>query len=244
MSSCPSRDSLQGLLDERLEGPELEAIEIHIEICPSCQDLLEGLTRGLGWKSTIPECSGAEPLEIEHAIDEPEPSGGSTSELTADFLPVDSIRTLTHSGHSQRLAERRARQSPHRVALGPRLRDPGPAGRGWHGSRLQSAAGGAQPPGRLEDDSWRKSGEARPPCSGFRSKPRQSPGFGISTSFRSTTSAKSTARPMCLSSCSRGAAWQTGSRARRSPDDPQPSCWRRWFWRSAKRTKRASSTAT
>ena len=45
MSSCPSRDSIQGLLDECLEGMELEEIVIHIEICANCQELLEALTR-------------------------------------------------------------------------------------------------------------------------------------------------------------------------------------------------------
>jgi hypothetical protein len=58
MSRCPDRDSIQGLLDERLEGMELEEIVIHIEVCPSCQDLLEDLTRGRGWKSTMPDSSG------------------------------------------------------------------------------------------------------------------------------------------------------------------------------------------
>ena len=97
MSSCPSRESLQGLLDERLEGLELEEIVIHIEVCPGCQELLEDLTRGLGWKSTMPELSGAGGLEIEQPIDEADLPDRSTDELTADVLPTGSTQTLTQS---------------------------------------------------------------------------------------------------------------------------------------------------
>jgi eukaryotic-like serine/threonine-protein kinase len=98
MNACPSQDSLHGLLDERLEGPELQELVIHIEICTSCQELLENLTRGQGWKSTMPDCSGAGDLEIEEAHDESGAARGSTDELTGDVLSAGAIRTLTQSG--------------------------------------------------------------------------------------------------------------------------------------------------
>ncbi len=97
MSSCPSRDSIQGLLDECLEGPELEEIVIHIEICPICQELLEDLTRGRGWKSTIPD-SSVVGVEIAEGIGEADPARGSTDEQTGDFSPPGLAATLTSSG--------------------------------------------------------------------------------------------------------------------------------------------------
>jgi serine/threonine protein kinase/tetratricopeptide (TPR) repeat protein len=98
MNSCPGRDSIQGLLDECLEASEFEEIVIHIEVCASCQELLEALTRGHGWKSTMPDCSVAGELELERAPVERDPALGSTDELTGELLPAGSIRTLTLSG--------------------------------------------------------------------------------------------------------------------------------------------------
>ncbi len=97
MHACPSRDSIQGLLDERLLGAELEEIVVHIENCAACQELLESLTRGLGWKSTMPDSSRSG--ELEQSSDERDPARGSTDELTGDFGPADSVRTLSQGGH-------------------------------------------------------------------------------------------------------------------------------------------------
>ncbi len=97
MSPCPRSESLQGLLDEFLEGPELEEIVIHIEICVSCQEVLEDLTRGLGWKSTMPELSGVPKLDFEQEIEEFDLAGRSANSLPGDISSADSARTLTQS---------------------------------------------------------------------------------------------------------------------------------------------------
>ena len=55
MIACPSQDLLVGLLENRLDGVELDGIVVHIEICISCQQQLEDLTRGEVWKSTLGE---------------------------------------------------------------------------------------------------------------------------------------------------------------------------------------------
>ncbi len=59
MSACPGEDMLLGLLNEGLDGSELAEIVIHVETCLTCQEHLEALTRGQGWKSTV-EDTGCE----------------------------------------------------------------------------------------------------------------------------------------------------------------------------------------
>jgi serine/threonine-protein kinase len=44
MTHCPSSDLLRLLLADRLAGAEAEAVEAHVETCPSCQQALEQLT--------------------------------------------------------------------------------------------------------------------------------------------------------------------------------------------------------
>ncbi len=44
MTQCPSDERLASLLDERLDGDELSAIEAHLEGCARCQQALEELT--------------------------------------------------------------------------------------------------------------------------------------------------------------------------------------------------------
>jgi serine/threonine-protein kinase len=46
MTRCPSSELLQGLLADRLAGADAEAVESHVEACPSCQQALEDLTGG------------------------------------------------------------------------------------------------------------------------------------------------------------------------------------------------------
>jgi WD40 repeat protein/tRNA A-37 threonylcarbamoyl transferase component Bud32 len=43
MLPCPARDRLTGLLDETLSDEERREIEIHVESCPACQKVLDGL---------------------------------------------------------------------------------------------------------------------------------------------------------------------------------------------------------
>jgi serine/threonine protein kinase/Tfp pilus assembly protein PilF len=57
MSDCPSLNRIRGLLDERLDGPELAAMVNHVETCPRCQQRLESLTRGHGLQAKAPEVS-------------------------------------------------------------------------------------------------------------------------------------------------------------------------------------------
>ena len=86
MSPCPSRDSLQGLLDECLsEGRSWKRSSIHVEICPSCQELLEKLTRGQGWKSTDARLLGGGRARDRGSADEADPARGSTDEQTGDL---------------------------------------------------------------------------------------------------------------------------------------------------------------
>ena len=242
MSPCPSRDSLQGLLDEKLEGPELAEIVIHIEICPRCQERagdsderprleIDG-ARGPGRPdpagearrfrraavtrpsiSRVRTATGRAIDRLEFGRRQHEFADGRNSDRPIRF------EQLPRAGQPMAPPDPNRGRPPNRLAQGPRLRDPGAAGRGGHGGRLQGAAGRAQPPGRLEDDSRRKPGAAGPPASDSRSRPRRSRGSATPISSRSTTSAKSTACPSCRSSCSREAAWQTGWRARPSRDD-------------------------
>ena len=121
MSACPSQDQLHGLLNECLDGPELAEIVIHIETCPRCQEQLEDLTRGHGWKTTAPEVSGERGVDegtaahsrvqlendpggdaidvakISAAIDDPDPAGGNTDPATTDNLAADPDQTVTQS---------------------------------------------------------------------------------------------------------------------------------------------------
>ena len=94
-------------------------------------------------------------------------AGGSTDPARRR-QPVDRPeRTLTQNGPPDRLNQL-VKSSGTRtgMAQGPRLRDPGAAGRGGHGGRLQGAARRAQPPGRLEDDPRRQPGARRTMSSG------------------------------------------------------------------------------
>jgi len=119
MTACPSRDLIVELLNDCLDGTELAETVAHIENCPRCQEHLEDLTRGHGWKTTVPEVSGergpeggaaaqstaelengsaADAIgvpEIEDTIDdtEPVPAGGSTDPAATDDKPADPDRT-------------------------------------------------------------------------------------------------------------------------------------------------------
>ena len=62
MNACPSQDRLVGMLENRLDGVELDGLVVHIEICIPCQSQLEDLTRGEAWKSTLREEA---PVELE-----------------------------------------------------------------------------------------------------------------------------------------------------------------------------------
>src|SRR5271166_1866175 len=92
MSLCPSDDLLLGLLEERLAGPELAEIVIHVEICPRCQEYLECLTRGQFWRTTAPAVvadrrpAGAAPQSTIQAEGGPTASavGGAEIEDTID----------------------------------------------------------------------------------------------------------------------------------------------------------------
>jgi serine/threonine protein kinase len=46
VAACPSEESLALMLDDRLEGPEAEAVEAHVAACRACQAALERMTAG------------------------------------------------------------------------------------------------------------------------------------------------------------------------------------------------------
>ena len=124
MTACPSEDQLRQLLDDRLIGLALAEIVGHVEVCPSCHEQLEALTRGNRSKTTLGDVSNetgtengsiasAPPrvaddqtadfiavAEIVVATDdtEPFPGVGSTDQLTGDFGEVDSDRTRSQTG--------------------------------------------------------------------------------------------------------------------------------------------------
>ncbi len=131
MSPCPRSESLQGLLDENLDGPEFDEIVIHIEICVSCQELLEDLTRGLGWKSTMPELSGVpKKLDFEQEIEEfdlgrQKCPNSLPGDISSRPIPP---RTLTQSEPLGTSPGSEPGSRSDRLANGARLRDPGPAG--------------------------------------------------------------------------------------------------------------------
>jgi WD40 repeat protein/tetratricopeptide (TPR) repeat protein/predicted Ser/Thr protein kinase len=58
MSLCPPREGLERLLAEQLDGPERDAVEVHVEACAACQRLLARLAEdadgaeGLGQPSS------------------------------------------------------------------------------------------------------------------------------------------------------------------------------------------------
>jgi serine/threonine protein kinase/Tfp pilus assembly protein PilF len=117
MIDCPSRDLLLGLLENRLEGPALDELVVHIEICAPCQDHLEDLTRRDVWKSTLrdaPEEAGFQDDQVGQStaevagvapdhdagaavLEEPGPAGGSTDAATKDYEPSDFDRTRSQS---------------------------------------------------------------------------------------------------------------------------------------------------
>ena len=85
-----------------------------------------------------------------------------------------------------------------------RLRDPGRAGPGRHGRRLQGPAPAAEPPGRPEDDPRRQPRPRRRSWPGSATRPRRWPGCGTPTSCRSTTSARSAGLPFFVAGAARG----------------------------------------
>jgi serine/threonine protein kinase/lipoprotein NlpI len=119
------------MLENRLDGVELEGIVVHIEICLSCQEQLEDLTRGDAWKSTLRESSGGPSFdpaglglsklflgnptidvpgarEVGEAL--PLPSGGSTDAATYDHKPADDHETRSRSDSPLEPARTRARE--------------------------------------------------------------------------------------------------------------------------------------
>jgi WD40 repeat protein/tRNA A-37 threonylcarbamoyl transferase component Bud32 len=61
MTRCPSSELLQQLLADRLSGPEAEALEAHVEVCSSCQQVLEE------WTGGATETRGGEPPALEES---------------------------------------------------------------------------------------------------------------------------------------------------------------------------------
>jgi eukaryotic-like serine/threonine-protein kinase len=122
MNVCPSEDLLRGLLDERLQGCELDEVVIHVEICPLCQEHLENLTHGHGGKTTqkelsprtdirdeatavfiarpdnAPDVLGRRLAEIDRGSDRPHESEGNADDATTDHDGADQGRTATHIG--------------------------------------------------------------------------------------------------------------------------------------------------
>jgi serine/threonine protein kinase/Tfp pilus assembly protein PilF len=122
MNVCPSEDLLRGLLDERLQGRELDEVVIHVEICPVCQQHLESLTRGQGGKTTqkellpgtdthdeataifiarpenAPDVSDRRHAEIELGSICPSEATGNADHATTDHGAGDQDRTAAHIG--------------------------------------------------------------------------------------------------------------------------------------------------
>src|SRR5688500_2705016 len=46
MTPCPPADRYERLLDQRLTGPEYDAVTRHLEECHTCQAVLERMTAG------------------------------------------------------------------------------------------------------------------------------------------------------------------------------------------------------
>lgn len=45
MSACPSKESLEQFLSDRLSAADEQAVSLHIEHCPACQQHLEARTQ-------------------------------------------------------------------------------------------------------------------------------------------------------------------------------------------------------
>jgi serine/threonine protein kinase/lipoprotein NlpI len=128
MSACPSDDLLLEMLNERLQGPKLAEIVIHVETCRICQEQLENLTRGRGWKTTVPEGVGerrpeardtpgladqeknggsAEGFRLARdgdSSDKADSAGGSTAQASTDLTPDDPERTHSRLGNRKESA--------------------------------------------------------------------------------------------------------------------------------------------
>jgi hypothetical protein len=84
MSECPSREQLALLLAEQLGESETGRVEAHLEKCPPCQGVLEGLC---GSPLTLPHArrprrtAGRTPGEAPHGL--PVPRRAKEQEIAA-----------------------------------------------------------------------------------------------------------------------------------------------------------------
>jgi WD40 repeat protein len=88
MNSCPSREQLQQLLDERLSQLERETIEAHVEVCTPCQETLGRLSAagpGIDWRIlhrcrrlAVPACDA----DLAHRLEEHLADGSTLTRKT------------------------------------------------------------------------------------------------------------------------------------------------------------------
>jgi eukaryotic-like serine/threonine-protein kinase len=96
MSACPGEDLLLGLLNERLDGSELAEMVVHVEACPRCQQHLEELTRGHGWKSTLEDVAGDSSSDDERCAQRTAQLEGDATFDVIDAAPIN--RTSDDTG--------------------------------------------------------------------------------------------------------------------------------------------------
>jgi serine/threonine-protein kinase len=97
MTHCPTPDQLRELLAEQLTGADAETIELHLESCPRCQQVLEELTANSDLRA------GRLPAPAEGS---PSHSGlGSSSQLRASAS--DTLDDAPSSGRAHSQAESR-----------------------------------------------------------------------------------------------------------------------------------------
>ena len=160
-------------------------------------------------------------------------------------------RTPARSDRPSRIEPDSGLDDPERTLLPPakrrgrrkvahrRLRDPGGAGRGRDGDRLQGAAGAARPIRRSQDDPRRRRARGPRISPGSRPRRRRSPRSNTPTSSRSSRSASTTACPISRSSTSPAAASRRRSAASPSRSMRPPGSSRsspaRCTWRTSTR---------
>ena len=163
--NCPSRDDLRRLLRGELSEAEAAPLERHFASCTACGRLAAVLeTEDVLFRTG--QCDLPQGEAVERLMDR-----------------LEALSAAFSHGPTWRRRRRRTAVLRRGAAAGRAgLRDPGRAGPGRHGRRLQGAADGLNRAGGPEDDPGGRARRARHTWRASRPRPRRSPGCSTRTS--------------------------------------------------------------